>query len=145
MKQKLKCYFLLTLSSLNRQLPVNVILNVQPQYNGNFCWRCKLASPAAEFKCYWDYLRSSFLVRELYLWRKKEWDKIRSIEDKLGNIFCVSFYVMEHLDNCDLHCYSINVLMQKCLHLSYYKGRTITCLPRLDRIQSSWTNFEIWG
>ena len=52
-------HFWCGLSSRIRQLPVNVIVNVQPQYNGHFCWRRKLASPAT---CYWYDLRSSFRV-----------------------------------------------------------------------------------
>ena len=27
---------------------VKIIVNEQPECNGHFCWRCKLASPAAE-------------------------------------------------------------------------------------------------
>ena len=53
------------LSSRTRFIPVNVIVNVQPHCNGHFCWRCELASPATEVQCYWDDLRSRFLVREL--------------------------------------------------------------------------------
>ena len=50
-----------------RQLPVNVIVIVQPHSNGPFSLAARLALPAAEFKCYWDDIRSSFLVRELSL------------------------------------------------------------------------------
>ena len=56
---------MLQLSSRTRQLPVNVIVNVQPQYNGHFCWQRELASPAAEFKWNWEDLGSRFRDREL--------------------------------------------------------------------------------
>ena len=59
-------------SSRTRQLPVNIIVNVtvigRPHINGPFSLVVRLASPAAEFKCYWDGLRSNFLVREISLW-----------------------------------------------------------------------------
>ena len=58
-------------------MPANVIVNVQPQCNGHFCWRRELASHAAEFKCYWDDLRSCFLVRELSY---KKWRGVDEVQ-----------------------------------------------------------------
>ena len=52
-------------SSRTRFIPVNAIVNVQPHCNGHFCWQCEFASHAAEVQCYWDDIRSRFLVREL--------------------------------------------------------------------------------
>ena len=39
------------------------LVNVQSLCNGHFCWRCELASPAAEVR---DNLRSRYLGRELF-------------------------------------------------------------------------------
>ena len=53
--------------------------------NVHFCWRRVLASPAAEVKCYWDDLRSRFLVRELsYLCHLSFERKISEIKKSLN-------------------------------------------------------------
>ena len=55
----------LKLSSRTRFIPVKVIVNfrvnVQPHYNGHFCWRRELASPAAEVQYYQESSRTQIL------------------------------------------------------------------------------------